>query len=82
MRPDGGRIASAVRRSLLIDFDDDEFAMTLVRDQLGQWVYPVHRLDRGASGVLLFGLSSEAARVLCTQFENHTRNFRRSENSC
>lgn len=51
--------------------DDDVFAMTLVRDQLGQWVYPVHRLDRGASGVLLFGLSSEAARVLCEQFEKH-----------
>lgn len=50
--------------------DDDEFAMTRVRDQLGQWVYPVHRLDRGASGVLLFGLSSEAARALCAQFES------------
>ena len=51
--------------------DDDEFAMTLVRDLLGQWVYPVHRLDRGASGVLVFGLSSEAARKLCECFERH-----------
>jgi tRNA pseudouridine65 synthase len=51
--------------------DDDAFAMTVVRDLLGQWVYPVHRLDRGASGVLLFGLSSEAARALCEQFERH-----------
>jgi tRNA pseudouridine65 synthase len=51
--------------------DDDEFAMTLVRDALGQWVYPVHRLDRGASGVLLFGLSSAAARELCGRFERH-----------
>jgi tRNA pseudouridine65 synthase len=49
--------------------DDDAFAMTLVRDALGQWVYPVHRLDRGASGVLLFGLSKEAARALCELFE-------------
>lgn len=49
--------------------DDDEFAMTLVRDALGQWVYPVHRLDRGASGVLLFGLSPESARWLCERFE-------------
>lgn len=49
--------------------DDDEFAMTLVRDALGQWVYPVHRLDRGASGVLLFGLSKESARALCELFE-------------
>jgi tRNA pseudouridine65 synthase len=52
--------------------DDDAYAMTLVRDALGQWVYPVHRLDRGASGVLLFGLSPEAARVLCEQFERHS----------
>jgi tRNA pseudouridine65 synthase len=51
--------------------DDEAFAMTLVRDALGQWVYPVHRLDRGASGVLVFALSPEAARVLCGQFERH-----------
>jgi tRNA pseudouridine65 synthase len=51
--------------------DDDPFAMTLVRDALGQWVYPVHRLDRGASGVLLFALSSAAARVMCGRFERH-----------
>jgi tRNA pseudouridine65 synthase len=49
--------------------NDDEFAMTLLRDALGQWVYPVHRLDRGASGVLLFGLSPAAARELCQRFE-------------
>lgn len=49
--------------------DDEQFAMTLVRDALGQWVYPVHRLDRGASGVLLFGLSPAAARALCERFE-------------
>ena len=51
--------------------DDDAFAMTLVRDALGQWVYPVHRLDRGASGVLLFALSPAAARVICGRFERH-----------
>jgi tRNA pseudouridine65 synthase len=49
--------------------DDDAFAMTLVRDALGKWVYPVHRLDRGASGVLLFALSPESARALCERFE-------------
>jgi tRNA pseudouridine65 synthase len=52
--------------------DDDAYAMTLVRDALGQWVYPVHRLDRGASGVLLFGLSPQAARIFCAQFEQHS----------
>lgn len=51
--------------------NDDAFAMTLLRDELGQWVYPVHRLDRGASGVLLFALSKTAARRLCERFERH-----------
>jgi tRNA pseudouridine65 synthase len=47
----------------------ERYAMTELRDALGQWVYPVHRLDQGASGVLVFGLSSEAARELSRQFE-------------
>ncbi|MEY4582223.1 MAG: hypothetical protein RL701_6926, partial [Pseudomonadota bacterium] len=37
-----------------------------LRDQLGQPVYPVHRLDRATSGVLMFALSSEMARALQT----------------
>jgi tRNA pseudouridine65 synthase len=49
--------------------NDDEYAMTRLRDTLGRWVYPIHRLDRGASGVLLFGLSAPAARRLCESFE-------------
>ena len=39
-------------------------AMTVVRDLLGQHVYPVHRLDRGTSGALVMALSSEVARAL------------------
>lgn len=50
---------------------DERYAMTDLRDLLGQWVYPVHRLDRSASGVLLFGLSPESARTLCEHFEQH-----------
>ncbi len=50
---------------------DDDVAMTVVRDAIGKWVYPVHRLDRGASGVLLFGLSPESARALCSCFEQN-----------
>lgn len=43
---------------------DRWFALQLVRDQVGRRVYPVHRLDRPASGCLLFALSSEWARRL------------------
>ncbi|MEM9990857.1 MAG: pseudouridine synthase [Bacteroidota bacterium] len=34
--------------------DANAFAVQLLRDQIGQKVYPVHRLDRKTSGVLLF----------------------------
>ncbi len=52
-----------------IDPHDNKNAMHLLRDQLGQWVYPVHRLDKPTSGVLLFALSAEIARSMCEQFE-------------
>lgn len=37
-------------------------ALSLARDLAGQWVHPAHRLDRGTSGVLVFGLTPEAAQ--------------------
>lgn len=43
--------------------------MTLLRNQLGQWVYPIHRIDRGTSGVLVFAKDPESARLLATAFE-------------
>ncbi len=43
----------------------------LLRNQISQYLYPVHRLDRATSGVLLFGLKSDSARKLCQAFENH-----------
>jgi tRNA pseudouridine65 synthase len=46
----------------------EESCMKILRDQTGQWVYPVHRLDRAASGILLFGLSSEAAGKMIQLF--------------
>lgn len=45
-----------------------EFALQRVRDQIGQRVYPVHRLDRPTSGILLFAKDSETARLLTEQF--------------
>jgi len=48
---------------------EDEAALQLLRDQLGRPVWPVHRLDRGTSGVLLFALSPEVASLLGAMFE-------------
>lgn len=44
------------------------FAMQMLRDQLGQYVYPVHRLDRPTSGLLLFALNAKTAKLLSEQF--------------
>jgi len=49
--------------------DDRVVAMTLLRDQLGMRVYPVHRLDRATSGALLFALSPSTAAALGRQLE-------------
>ncbi len=51
---------------------DRDVALQRVRDQLGgQWVYPVHRLDRPTAGVLLFALDPEAASALAAAFREH-----------
>jgi tRNA pseudouridine65 synthase len=54
-----------------IDRHETRFAVQLLRDQIGQRVQPVHRLDKGTSGVLLFALDAEAARDLGRQFESN-----------
>jgi tRNA pseudouridine65 synthase len=48
---------------------DDDVALFRVRDAVGAHVHPVHRLDRGTSGALLFARTPEAAAVLGRDFE-------------
>jgi tRNA pseudouridine65 synthase len=55
-----------------IDRHETRFAIQILRDQIGQKVWPAHRLDRGTSGVLLFGLSAEIASKLGQQFADGT----------
>ena len=52
-----------------LDRHETRFAMQMLRDQIGRPVWPVHRLDRGTSGVLLFALDPETGARLCGQFE-------------
>lgn len=49
-----------------------EFAVQILRDQIGQKVFPVHRLDRKTAGVLVFALHSEATKLLAKQFSDRT----------
>lgn len=44
--------------------EDTVFVLQLLRDQLGQRIYPIHRLDRATSGVLIFGKTQEATGEL------------------
>ncbi|WP_208607803.1 tRNA pseudouridine(65) synthase TruC [Rodentibacter myodis] len=60
-----------VHRSWL-DTHETQFVMQTLRDQIGQHVFPIHRLDRPTSGVLLFALKSEIAHLMCLQFEQKT----------
>jgi tRNA pseudouridine65 synthase len=52
-----------------IDRHETRFALQMLREQLGQKVWLAHRLDRGTSGVLLFGLDAQAAAGMARQFE-------------
>ena len=49
----------------------DTYAVQELRNQINQHVYPVHRLDRKTSGVLLFALEKELIPALMKQFEEH-----------
>ncbi|KAA3649449.1 MAG: pseudouridylate synthase [Proteobacteria bacterium] len=55
-----------------LDRHETRFAVQLLRDQIGQHVWPAHRLDRGTSGVLLFALDADTAGQLGRQFEAQT----------
>jgi len=50
---------------------DSVNCIALLRRQLGRFVFAVHRLDRGASGVLVFALDREAGQILSAAFAEH-----------
>lgn len=51
--------------------DATEFALQQLRNQIGQKVFPIHRLDRKTSGVLLFALDKESAKLIQQEFTEH-----------
>jgi tRNA pseudouridine65 synthase len=50
--------------------DAEEFAVQILRDQIGRKVYPVHRLDRKTGGVLLFALNETTNSLMQQAFMN------------
>jgi len=56
-----------VHRSSIAN-DAKEFALQLLRDQVGRHVSPVHRLDRKTGGLLLFAFDKETEVAMHQQF--------------
>jgi tRNA pseudouridine65 synthase len=54
-----------------IDRHETRFAMQILRDQIGQHVFPVHRLDKPTSGVLAFALNAKVAAHMGNIFAEH-----------
>jgi tRNA pseudouridine65 synthase len=54
-----------------IDRSEKVFAMQLVRDKLNRYVYPLHRLDKPTSGVLLFAIDKEVASAISKDFQKN-----------
>ncbi|QDW25286.1 pseudouridine synthase [Pedobacter sp. KBS0701] len=50
--------------------DATEFALQMLRDQVGKQVSPVHRLDRKTSGILLFAFDKTSEIAMHQQFMN------------
>jgi tRNA pseudouridine65 synthase len=53
-----------------LDKGETRFVLQALRDQIGRHVWPVHRLDKGTSGVLVFALQPDIARMLGQAFES------------
>lgn len=51
--------------------DTSEFALQLLRDQIGKTVYPAHRLDRKTAGIVLFSLTKEMDSAIQQAFANN-----------
>lgn len=63
-----------VHRSLM-DKSETRFAVQTLRNQLGRHVFPVHRLDKPTSGVLVFALDSETAKLISQQWESAEKTY-------
>lgn len=55
-----------------IDKHETQFLLQQLRDQIGCFIYPVHRLDKPTSGVIIFGKNPEAVAALKAQMESCT----------
>lgn len=55
-----------------IDKYETRFLLQELRNQIGQQVFPMHRLDKPTSGLMVFALNKEVARTLTQAFTDRT----------
>ena len=55
-----------------IDKHEDRILLQYLRDLVGAHLFPVHRLDKPTSGVIVFGKSGDAAAKLQARLESDT----------
>jgi tRNA pseudouridine65 synthase len=55
-----------------LDAHESRTALALLQDQLGERLFPLHRLDKATSGVLLFARTAPVARQWGQAFESGT----------
>ncbi|MEP3481938.1 MAG: pseudouridine synthase [Fuerstiella sp.] len=48
----------------------DNYLLQRLRDQTGDWLFPIHRLDRATSGLVVFAKAPEIAAAVSAQFAN------------
>ena len=55
--------------------DSDDALLQRVRDAVNAYVYPIHRLDRGASGLVLFALDADAAGAFSASWPDADKRY-------
>lgn len=53
-----------------IDKHETQFLLQQLRDQLGKYLYPIHRLDKPTSGIILFAFDPQSAAHIQQQMED------------
>ena len=55
-----------------IDKSETRFLLQILRDQVGEYLYPIHRLDKPSSGLILFGLNASVTAHIQQQMQTNT----------
>jgi tRNA pseudouridine65 synthase len=55
-----------------VDKNETQFLLQILRDQVGEYLYPIHRLDKPSSGLILFGLNAAVTKHIQQQMQSNT----------